>query len=71
MRRQMLLMINDRRGYEWGFTFYGDPQWLESWRDAGFNVVEVVATIPELVVALGLARPWTAMQALWQWLRVW
>lgn len=70
MKRPMLLNVRDRSGREWGFTVRADPAHLPEWREAGLEVYELAATIPAWVVSLGLARPWAAVQAAWQWLRV-
>lgn len=39
---------------------------VEALREDGFEVVEVVNTIPEWVVSLGLTRSWCALQDLWE-----
>lgn len=66
----MLLNVRDGNGHEWGFTVRADPAHLPEWRAAGLEVYELAATVPAWVAAIGLARPWAAVQAAWQWLRV-
>lgn len=60
-----LLMIkvagNDRTYW---FDFYGDPKHLEGWRADGLEINEVCNVIPELVVQIGLLRPWLFLQDL-------
>lgn len=70
MKRPMLLNVRDGNGHEWGFTVRADPAHLPEWRAAGLEVYELAATVPAWVAAIGLARPWAAVQAAWQWLRV-
>ena len=69
MKRPILLSVRDKNGHEWGFDVRADPAHLAEWRAAGLEVYELSATIPAYVVAIGLARPWAAVQASWQWLR--
>lgn len=67
----MLILIGGKSGHVYGFAFRGDPASLQLWRGEGFTVHEVEAAIPVWVVRCRLVRPWAAMQAAWQWLRVW
>ena len=46
----------------WSFLFYGDPKYLEEWRNDGLEVDEIINTIPEWVMDLGLTRPWIFLQ---------
>lgn len=71
MKRPLLLTVRDKSGAEWGFTVRADPTHLAEWRAAGLDVYELAATVPAWAAAIGLARPWAAVQAAWQWLRVW
>ena len=57
------------REKDWSFPFVGDTQNLEMWRADGLDVVEVVNTIPEPGVRVGLLRPWVFLQDLWNVLR--
>ena len=70
MNRPMLLIVRDQNGHEWCFTVRADPTHLHEWRAAGLDVCELAATIPAWVAASGMSRPWVAVQAAWQWLRV-
>ena len=51
------------RGHEktWCFEFYGDPQYLDEWREDGLEINEVCNTIPLWVPAWAV-RPWCFMQ---------
>jgi hypothetical protein len=49
---------------EWSFNFYGDPKYLEEWREDGLEINEIVNTIPEWVVDMGLTRLWIFFQDL-------
>lgn len=49
---------------EWGVTV-GQEQ-AEDMREDGFEVYEIVNTIPAWVADLGLARLWAAMEDLWR-----
>lgn len=70
MKRKIEVMI---RGKEklWGFTFYGDPKYLEEWRADGLEVNEVYNTIPLWAQQLGLTRIICRVQDAWRWLRLW
>jgi hypothetical protein len=70
VKRPMLLNVRDKSGAEWGFTVRADPAHLPEWRAAGLEVYEIAASVPGWVAAAGMARPWAAVQAAWQWLRV-
>jgi len=50
--------------FHWSFNFYGDPKHLEHWRDDGLEINEIVNTIPEWIVDIGLMRPWMFFQDL-------
>ena len=54
----------------YGFPFRGDPEYLREWRDNGFDIDEVLNTIPVWAVRLGLTRIWCRAQDAWQWLRL-
>lgn len=66
----MLLNVRDKNGGKWCFEVRADPAHLPEWRDAGLEVCELAASVPAWATAIGLARPWAAAQAAWQWLRV-
>ena len=56
---------------EWSFTFYSDPKYIPEWEADGLVVHEVLNTIPEWAVSMGLTRPWCAVQDAWRWMRLW
>ena len=47
---------------KWGFSFYGDPKYLQEWRDDGLDVSEIENVIPVWVVEWRLTRPWCFLQ---------
>lgn len=57
----MILRVRGKN-HSWGFPFYGDPAHIIVWQGDGLEVVLVENTIPELVVDIGLARPWCFIQ---------
>lgn len=70
MKRPYALHI---RGKEksWMFEIEADPRHVEDWRADGLTVDGIVATIPEWVVNLGLARPWVFLQDLFFMRKPW
>lgn len=50
--------------HTWSFHFYGDSSNLQTWRDDGLEIDEIINTIPEWAVDLGLLRPWCFFQDL-------
>lgn len=48
----------------WSFDFYGDPKYLDEWREDGLEVVEICNTIPLWVHSMGLTSFWIFMQDL-------
>jgi hypothetical protein len=52
------------RGSEkvWSFEFYGDPKYLEDWREDGLEVNQIVNTVPLWVADLKLVRHWCFLQ---------
>jgi len=46
----------------WSFPFYGDSKYLNEWREDGLKIDEIVNTIPEWVVDLGLTKVWCFFQ---------
>lgn len=49
---------------EWSFNFYGDPKYLQEWRNDGLEVYEICNTIPEWIVNLGLLKQYIFLQNL-------
>lgn len=70
MKRTCQIVVRGK-SRTWAFNFQANPAHLAEWEADGLEVYEVLATIPEWAVRLGLTKPWAAVQSLWQWLRVW
>lgn len=71
MKRPMLIVVRDTAGAEWAFPFRGDPADLADWRSAGLQVEVLEATIPGWAVGTPAAGLIAAVQAAWQWARLW
>lgn len=71
MKRQYSITVRGKSGAQYGFTFVGHPEHIEGWIAEGFDITEVLNTIPAWAVAIGLTRPWCAAQDLWRWMRLW
>jgi hypothetical protein len=58
------LLCIDVRGkqHEWSFNFYGDPKYLDEWRQDGLKIDEVVNVIPEWVVNIGATKLYCFLQ---------
>lgn len=46
----------------WSFNFYGDTKYLDEWREDGLHIDEVLNTIPEWAVNIGLTKVWIFIQ---------
>lgn len=46
----------------WCFEVMIDPKYVEEWRSDGIEIYELVNTIPEWVVAIGMLKPWCFFQ---------
>lgn len=55
------LKLRGKRG-TWIFPIVAKPEHVKDWRADGLEVDEVVNTIPDWVVGLGLTRVWVWMQ---------
>jgi hypothetical protein len=66
----MCINVRGKSGATFGFPFTGDPKYLEEWRSEGFEIDEVLNTVPAWAADLGLARIWCRVQDAWQWLRL-
>lgn len=67
-----LLSIHVRgKRKSWSFVFSGDPKHIEEWRADGLQVFEVVNSIPEWAVDLGLTRAWCFMQDVFNFKNPW
>ena len=71
MKRRFSIMMRGKSGALYGFPFEGELEHLEGWRAEGFEIEEVLNTIPVWAVALGLTWPWCRVQDTWRWLRLW
>ncbi len=71
MKRRLSINVRGKSGAMFGFQFYGDPKYLDEWRAEGFEIDEVLNTVPVWAARLGLARIWCRAQDAWQWLRLW
>lgn len=71
MRRTYTIGVQGRSGARYEFPFEGEPEHLPGWLAEGFEIDEVLNTIPLWVQRLGLTRPWCRMQGAWRWLRLW
>ena len=47
---------------EWSFSFWGDPEFVKDWEEDGLTINEIVNTIPDWIVAIGLIGPWCFFQ---------
>lgn len=70
MKRPMFITVRGKQ-HEWCFAFDADDAHIGDWRADGLEVFVIEASVPEWVAAVGLARPWSALQSFWQWLRIW
>ncbi len=50
------------QNHEWSFTIEALPAHVEDWRAGDLIVDELLNTIPEWVVRVGLLRPWVFLQ---------
>lgn len=66
----MCIVVRGKSGRQFQFTFYGDTQYIKEWRNEGFEIMEVLNTIPMWANNLGLSKPWFAVQDFWRWLRI-
>lgn len=71
MNQRFAITVRGKSGAIYSFPFEGDPKYLDEWREEGFEIDEVLNTIPVWAVNLGLLRPWIAVQDLWRWIRLW
>ena len=71
MKRPMFIVVCDSAGREWVFPFRGELENLQDWRGAGLQVEVIEAVIPGW--AAGTPASWliAALQAAWQWARLW
>lgn len=70
MKRTLSITVRGKHK-TWCFNFKGDPKYLAEWEADGLEVYELLNTIPEWAVNMGLTRIWCRVQDAWQWLRLW
>lgn len=61
MNKLMSVEVQGKK-HKWSFEFYGDPKYLDEWREDGLEINEIVNTIPVSVVNAGLAGIWIKAQ---------
>jgi hypothetical protein len=71
MKRTFEIQVVGKSGANYGFPFKGDPQHLQGWLDEGFEVHEIVNTIPLWAQQLGLTHILCWVQDRWAWMRLW
>ena len=47
---------------KWSFDFTGNSKHINEWREDGLEIDEIVNTIPEWIVYIGLAGIWMFFQ---------
>lgn len=63
MGKKLISIIVKGKEKEWGFSFYGDPEDLQEWREDGLQVDLVENTIPDNL-PIGLTKLWCFFQDL-------
>jgi hypothetical protein len=64
MKMNKLLSIEVKgREHRWSFDFYGNPKYLDEWREDGLEVNEIENTVPEWVPGWAV-KPWCFFQDL-------
>jgi hypothetical protein len=69
--KQMCSITVKGKTKTWCFNFLADTKYLAEWEADGLEVYEVMNSIPDWAVDLGLTKPWVRVQDLWRWLRLW
>ena len=64
MGKRLLSIQVKGQNKTWSFNFYGDPKYLDEWREDGLEIDEVINSIPVWVNEIGLTRPWIFFQDL-------
>ena len=70
MKQKISITVKGRNS-SWSFQFLGDPKHLAQWRADGLEVAEVLNTVPQWAVQLGLLKPWVRIQDIWQLIKLW
>lgn len=71
MRQRFCINVRGKSGRTFGFPFDGDSSDLAVWRAEGFDVDEVINTVPVWAASLGLTWLWCRVQDAWNGLRLW
>ena len=59
MSMKKLYAITIKGTYKtWSLNVWAEPEWVEDWRTDGLEVYEIVYSIPDWIVSLGLMRIW-------------
>lgn len=70
MNKQFVIHVRGKQ-HNWSFVFLGDPKHIDDWRADGLKVFEVVNSIPEWAVNLGLTHIWCRMQDVFNFKNPW
>lgn len=62
MADKLMIVCVRGREHEWVFEFYGDPQYLDEWREDGLEIEVIANVIPSWIAELGLSEPWCFLQ---------
>jgi len=62
MANKLLSITVQGKHNKYSFNFYGDTKHIENWRNEGFEIDEIVNTIPTWIVDLGLTKVWCKLQ---------
>lgn len=62
MAKKLYSLTVRGKTHTWSFHTYIDPRYVEEWRADGIEIDEIVNTIPEWVVDIGLTRAWCFVQ---------
>ena len=55
-----ITVTGDTKTYS--FDTYVDPRYIDEYRAEGIDIDEIVNTIPQWVVDIGMLKPWVFMQ---------
>ncbi len=71
MSKKLLIIAVRGNQKTWGFNFYGDPKYIQEWRDDGLEIGEVQNVIPGWIVNIGLTRAWCFFQDVFNFKNPW
>lgn len=69
--KQMMSITVKGREKTWAFNFKADKKHLADWEADGLEVYEVLNSIPEWALKMGLGQVWMKVQDAWRFLRLW